>query len=96
MAWRLFSIRPSDRVLAQDKNSGKVTITILSDDVSYDKMCTPAGGFACFVEGLEKTILFDTGLDPDALLHNMKQAHIDLDRIQCIVVSHRHGDHTGG
>ena len=33
---------------------------------------------------------------PDILLHNMKQANIDPDRIQYLVFSHIHRDHIGG
>lgn len=73
-----------------------VTITILYDNVSYDTMFTAAWGFSCFIAGLEKTILFDAGGDPDIFQHNMKQAHIDPNRIQYLVVSHRHSDHNGG
>jgi 7,8-dihydropterin-6-yl-methyl-4-(beta-D-ribofuranosyl)aminobenzene 5'-phosphate synthase len=74
----------------------QVTITILYDNVSYDTMFTPSNGFSCFITGLEKTILFDTGGEPDILLHNMKQANINPDRIQYLVFSHIHRDHIGG
>jgi 7,8-dihydropterin-6-yl-methyl-4-(beta-D-ribofuranosyl)aminobenzene 5'-phosphate synthase len=88
--------RLSDRSLAQENNSGNLTITIVYDNVSYDTMFTPSNGFSCFVGGLEKTILFDTGEKPDILLHNMKQANIDSNRIQYLVISHVHFDHIGG
>jgi 7,8-dihydropterin-6-yl-methyl-4-(beta-D-ribofuranosyl)aminobenzene 5'-phosphate synthase len=53
-------------------------------------------GFACFIEGLEKAILFDTDSKPEILLYNMNQAHIDPDRIQYLVISHSDKDHAGG
>jgi hypothetical protein len=40
---------------------GAVTITILYDNNEYDERLKMAWGFACLVEGPEKTILFDTG-----------------------------------
>ncbi|MCK4856903.1 MAG: MBL fold metallo-hydrolase [candidate division Zixibacteria bacterium] len=41
-------------------------------------------------------ILFDTGGDGSVLLHNMRELGIDARRIGTIVISHAHGDHTGG
>ena len=57
---------------------------------------TPAWGFACIIEGLEKTILFDTGGDGRTLLENMRLLGFSPDKIDAIVISHVHGDHTGG
>ena len=47
------------------------------------------------------TILFDVGLnqhdiDPSPLLMNMKRLGVRLEDIDFIVISHPHGDHTGG
>ena len=50
-------------------------------------------GFACLVDD---HLLFDTGADAKRLLFNMRQAGIDLSLIDTIVLSHDHGDHTGG
>ena len=86
----------TDSVTSDSSAVSPVTITILCDNVSYDTMFTAAWGFSCFVEGLEKTILFDAGGDPDIFRHNMKQANIDPNRIQYLVISHRHSDHIGG
>jgi 7,8-dihydropterin-6-yl-methyl-4-(beta-D-ribofuranosyl)aminobenzene 5'-phosphate synthase len=44
----------------------------------------------------EKTILFDTGGDGGILLDNMKKLGISPSEIDAVVLSHIHGDHTGG
>jgi 7,8-dihydropterin-6-yl-methyl-4-(beta-D-ribofuranosyl)aminobenzene 5'-phosphate synthase len=41
-------------------------------------------------------ILFDTGGDASILLRNMYRTEIDPRKIDNVVLSHRHGDHTGG
>jgi 7,8-dihydropterin-6-yl-methyl-4-(beta-D-ribofuranosyl)aminobenzene 5'-phosphate synthase len=52
-------------------------------------------GFSCLVEN-QKNVLFDTGADSETLLYNMKQLKIDPRAIDIVVLSHSHGDHTGG
>jgi len=42
-----------------------------------------------------KTFLMDTG-QGFTLQHNIKQMEIDANRIECVVISHGHYDHTGG
>ena len=51
-------------------------------------------GFSCLVE--EKQTLFDTGGDVATLLYNMRKFGVDPRDISRIVLSHEHGDHTGG
>ncbi|NIU80694.1 MBL fold metallo-hydrolase [Candidatus Bathyarchaeota archaeon] len=51
-------------------------------------------GFSCLVE--EKKTLFDTGGDIETLLYNMRKIMVDPGKINRIVLSHEHGDHTGG
>ena len=53
-------------------------------------------GFACLVEGYDSTVLFDTGATGYALLSNMDALGIDPDIVEVVVLSHDHGDHTGG
>ena len=54
-------------------------------------------GFSSLIETAKApSILFDTGADSPTLLHNMKELGIDAKRIGIIVISHTHGDHTGG
>ena len=50
-------------------------------------------GFSCLVG---EHILFDTGANYDILLSNMQRLNIDLNEIDIVVLSHVHGDHTGG
>ncbi|MEO0333221.1 MAG: MBL fold metallo-hydrolase, partial [Bacteroidota bacterium] len=53
-------------------------------------------GFAAFIEYDGKRILFDTGNNADIFEHNVKAKSIDLTKLDFVVISHRHGDHTGG
>ncbi|NTV58984.1 MAG: MBL fold metallo-hydrolase, partial [Deltaproteobacteria bacterium] len=47
-------------------------------------------------DGKEKhTILFDTGHTGIGVLHNATHLEVDLGKIETIVMSHRHMDHTG-
>jgi 7,8-dihydropterin-6-yl-methyl-4-(beta-D-ribofuranosyl)aminobenzene 5'-phosphate synthase len=69
-------------------------ITILST------MLAEAGvgewGFAALVEADGRRILFDTGLRPETVLQNARELGIDLSSVTDVVLSHHHGDHTGG
>lgn len=42
------------------------------------------------------TLLFDTGLSPDAMVVNADRLGVDLSGIQAVVLSHGHFDHAGG
>lgn len=75
---------------------GPVTITILYDNYASRNDLQTAWGFACFIEGLEKNILFDTGGDAAILLSNMEKLGVSPEKIHIIFLSHVHGDHTGG
>ena len=73
-----------------------MTLTILYNNRSDNKDVTTAWGMACVIEGYDKTILFDTGGDGHVLLADMKKLAIDPKKIQIVVFSHNHWDHTGG
>lgn len=81
----------------------KISITNLVDD-SVDMEhpnILAKHGLALFIEidfnKKEKiNILMDTGPSPDIILHNAKGLNIDLKKINIIVISHAHYDHTGG
>ena len=73
-----------------------VTVTVLFDNNPYEACCQAAWGFACLVEGLEKTVLFDTGGSPHVLLDNMAALGKEAPDIDIVILSHIHGDHIGG
>ena len=53
-------------------------------------------GFAALVEADGQRILFDTGAHPDTVLRNARDLKVDLSGVKEVVLSHNHGDHTGG
>lgn len=69
---------------------------IVFNNVPYREDLQTAWGFACLIEGLDKTVLFDTGSDGDILLSNLRRLGLDAKPIQVVVLSHDHWDHTGG
>jgi len=73
-----------------------VKFTILYDNYLFKEGTKTDWGFSCLIEGTEKTILFDTGTRPEILLYNIDQLKVDLNQVEQIVISHNHGDHTGG
>ncbi len=73
-----------------------LTVTVVYDNNPYKEGLETAWGFSCLITGSEKTILFDTGADGSSLLGNMEKLAIEPDSIDTVVLSHIHGDHTGG
>jgi 7,8-dihydropterin-6-yl-methyl-4-(beta-D-ribofuranosyl)aminobenzene 5'-phosphate synthase len=70
-----------------------VKITVVYDNQTLDPHLASAWGFACLVGD---DLLFDTGGDAGRLLSNMERMGIDLMGVRTVVLSHAHGDHTGG
>ena len=53
-------------------------------------------GFSALVAADGHRILFDTGARPETVLHNARELKIDLSGVNEVILSHHHGDHTGG
>ncbi len=70
--------------------------TVLYDNYVHREGTKADWGFSCLIEGAEKTILFDTGTKPEILMHNVEALGVDLKKVDLVVLSHAHGDHTGG
>ncbi len=70
--------------------------TVLYDNYLHLDGTKADWGFSCLIEGTEKTILFDTGTQPEILMHNAKVLNVDLKNVDQVVISHNHDDHTGG
>lgn len=74
----------------------QTVMTVLYDNTALVEETRPDWGFACIIQGPNETILFDCGAQADVLVHNSQILGINLDRVDIIVLSHSHGDHTGG
>ena len=73
----------------------KLGLTIVYNNEAEEGF-TSGWGFSCLVDTCETKILFDTGWDGCALLHNLKKANISPKEIGKVVLSHQHWDHIGG
>ena len=71
-------------------------VTILYDSFGKSPTLTMDWGFAALVDYGGKRILFDTGNNAQIFEHNVKAAGVDLQKLDFVVMSHRHGDHMGG
>ena len=86
-----------DRAAAQrEKRADRVVVTVVFDNYRFKEGMQTAWGFACVIEGLGETILFDTGGDGKLLLANMAKAGFRPEQIGSVILSHFHSDHTGG
>jgi 7,8-dihydropterin-6-yl-methyl-4-(beta-D-ribofuranosyl)aminobenzene 5'-phosphate synthase len=76
--------------------AGDLRVTIVYDNTVYDSRLKAEWGFAALVEYGDHILLFDTGGDGPTLLSNMALLGFDPQTIETVVLSHIHGDHTGG
>lgn len=88
------SLSASSAVLAEA--TPETRITVLSDAFSRDSKLELDWGYAALVEHDGKRILFDTGNNAAGFASNVRTLGIDLSRLDFVVISHRHGDHTDG
>src|SRR4030042_3456916 len=66
---------PARDKLPLDRN---LRFTILYDNYLYKEGTKADWGFSCLIEGTERTILFDTGTQPQILMHNVEVLGVDL------------------
>ena len=72
-------------------------ITIVYDNEARKAGLRQGHGFSALIEDVAMSpLLLDTGADGAVLLHNMRELNINAQQISIIVISHAHGDHTGG
>jgi 7,8-dihydropterin-6-yl-methyl-4-(beta-D-ribofuranosyl)aminobenzene 5'-phosphate synthase len=70
-------------------------VTVLSTMLA-DRAGVGEWGFSALVVADGHRILFDTGARPETVLHNARELKIDLSGVTEVILSHHHGDHTGG
>jgi len=81
---------------ASEQQEAGLKITVVYNNVACDTALKTDWGFSCLLEGTEKVILFDTGGNGSILFDNMRKLDIAPSSIEALVLSHIHGDHTGG
>jgi 7,8-dihydropterin-6-yl-methyl-4-(beta-D-ribofuranosyl)aminobenzene 5'-phosphate synthase len=73
-----------------------MTLMVVFDNNAFDPRLQTGWGFAAWLEYGGQAVLFDTGADGVVLLDNMATLGLDPKAIDIVVLSHIHGDHTGG
>jgi 7,8-dihydropterin-6-yl-methyl-4-(beta-D-ribofuranosyl)aminobenzene 5'-phosphate synthase len=76
--------------------AAKDRVIILYDAFSDSKEIIKDWGFSALIEHDGKRILFDTGNNAATFEHNVRAMDVDLSKLDCVVISHRHSDHTTG
>ena len=71
-------------------------VTILYDAFGRPSAMTKDWGYSALIEYGGRRILFDIGNNPAILEKNVKAAGVDLKKLDFVVLSHRHLDHTAG
>jgi 7,8-dihydropterin-6-yl-methyl-4-(beta-D-ribofuranosyl)aminobenzene 5'-phosphate synthase len=80
----------------QESRMQNLTMTVIYDNNPSQQGLETDLGFSCLIQGLEHTILFDTGGNGSMLLTNMEKLGIHPQDIDVVVLSHIHQDHVGG
>jgi len=71
-------------------------VTILYDALGSDPALRIGWGYSALVEYGGRRILFDTGGELADFIGNVRALRVDLGRLDFVVLTHRHGDHTSG
>ncbi len=71
-------------------------VTVIYDAFGKPSDLQRGWGYSALVEYKGKRILFDAGGQYQAFADNVRKLKIDLKKLDFVVISHRHGDHTGG
>ncbi len=80
---------------APGRRVARLKITVLSTMLA-EQRGGGEWGYAALVEVDGRRILFDTGYRPGTVLANARELGVDLSTVTDVVLSHNHGDHTGG
>ena len=75
--------------------STEYEITVLATNIANFKGIGE-WSFSALLESENESIIFDTGFDENTVLHNADLLGKDLSKVEKVILSHFHGDHTGG
>jgi 7,8-dihydropterin-6-yl-methyl-4-(beta-D-ribofuranosyl)aminobenzene 5'-phosphate synthase len=73
-----------------------VTVKVIYDNYIKTDGLKSDWGYSIVIEGLEKEVLFDAGTKPNIFEYNFNKMGLDANKIDLILFSHEHGDHTEG
>ena len=71
-------------------------VTILYDAFGKPSALKRGWGYSAFIEYGGRRILFDTGARSADFSANVASLGVDLKRLDAVMLSHRHNDHTAG
>jgi glyoxylase-like metal-dependent hydrolase (beta-lactamase superfamily II) len=91
-----FLTEPVTGITSDNGIDKPVTIKVIYDNYVKVYGLISDWGYSLVIEGLDKEILFDTGANPEIFDSNFRKIGIDPAIIDFLVLSHEHGDHTGG
>jgi 7,8-dihydropterin-6-yl-methyl-4-(beta-D-ribofuranosyl)aminobenzene 5'-phosphate synthase len=78
----------------------RVLISAGMQELTGEGLCSAHHGLSLAVTARlgarERTVLFDAGPDPYALERNVRRMGLDFGRIEAVVLSHGHFDHSEG
>ncbi|HEY6436614.1 MAG TPA: MBL fold metallo-hydrolase, partial [Ignavibacteriaceae bacterium] len=72
------------------------TIMNLYDAFGKENSLIKDWGFSCIIKYNGKTILFDAGSNANIFESNVTKLGIDIQKIDIVIISHSHFDHTNG
>jgi 7,8-dihydropterin-6-yl-methyl-4-(beta-D-ribofuranosyl)aminobenzene 5'-phosphate synthase len=74
----------------------ELRITIVYDNYPYQAGLGTEWGFSAYITYKDQNLLFDSGGSGALLLSNLEALDIEPRQIENVLLSHEHGDHTGG
>ena len=69
---------------------------VVDDRISPGSACRAEHGASFWIEIEGRQVLFDTGQSGPVLLHNLAALGLEPGRLEALILSHGHYDHTGG
>lgn len=77
-------------------NEKNIRITTLVENGTFKRGLLAEWGLCVYIDADGKKILMDSGASPHAVTHNATALGVDLTKVDIMVLSHGHYDHTGG